>query len=113
MKNGQFINQLRGFHFALGIMENQQQDPVCKECLSLAKTFETLMDDFMRFEREISPLKKDLPEEFSELFSGLYGKFSMISAPESPVGQKKLGACALGEVCFSKIGRALLDRIEG
>jgi len=107
------INRLRVLNFAFGIMENQQEDPVCRRCLSFAKTLEALRDDFMKFEKEFSPLRKDLPDEFAELFTGLYAKLSMISPPGNSVGQKKLGACALGEVCLPKAGRVVLDRLAG
>lgn len=113
MKQQPVVNKLRALNFALGIMENQQEDPVCRECLSFAKTFEALMGDFMKIEKEISPLKEDLPEEFSDLFTGLYGKISLISTPESPTGQKKLGRCALGEVCLPKTGLAVLAKVAG
>lgn len=113
MNHKMVINKLRGLNFAFGIMENQQEDPVCKDCMSFAKTFEALMDDFMKLEKEITPIKRDLPEEFAELFTDLYAKLSMIGIPESPVGQKKAGACALGDVCLPKLGRTVQDKIIG
>lgn len=34
MAQERIINQLRCFHFILGSLENQQNDPFCSKCLS-------------------------------------------------------------------------------
>jgi hypothetical protein len=51
MKNEGPINQIRCLNFILGLLKNQQDDPLCSNCLSFAKNTELVKGKFMEFEK--------------------------------------------------------------
>jgi hypothetical protein len=104
------INKLRGFHFVLGLIENQQKDLFCSICLSFAKTVENTGENFMKFEKSCTGSK--LPKLFCELFEEAHRKLDSIHLPEKPIGQKKEGNCKLPEdICFFKSTYAIYEKI--
>jgi len=97
------LNRLRGFHFILGMMENQQHDSLCATCLSFAKSAETALSSFAEFEAAAGYITTDIHDELSSLLTDLSEKAARIRQPLNPVGQKETGNCKLPEgLCFSK-----------
>ena len=114
MSNSQTINRLRGFHFAVGTMVNQENDPLCAKCVAFAKTAQAIVDGFIEFESAHAAEKRKFPEEFSMLFDDVCDKLALIEHPEEPVRQKKSGNCKLPEgMCYCKSALALLQNING
>jgi hypothetical protein len=107
------LTAYRGFNFALGILENQCGDPLCKECRAFSKTLDALANDLDRFEKEISATKWGRLVGFDGFKTDVREKLSRIKAPENPLSQKKLGKCKLVDVCFTKTGPAVLTKIMG
>lgn len=96
----------------LGVLENQQKDPFCSNCMSFAKTVESTKDTFIKFEKTCTAEKRELANVLSVLFSHVYKKMSSIELPENPVGQKKAGNCKLPEgVCLPKAALAVHEKI--
>lgn len=107
------ISQLRGFHFAVGTIVNQENDPLCGKCSAFAKTAQAIVDGFIEFESAHASERKKLPEEFSFLFDDVCDKLALIEHPEEPVKQKKAGNCKLPEgMCYCKSAMALLQSIK-
>jgi len=112
--NRQVMNELRAFYFILSVMENRQNDPLCGSCAACARTVGALQDGFIKFESGCSPRKKDLPEEYREMFKDVYDMISLLGQPEEPVRQKKAGNCKLPEgVCFTKAALELFKKAVG
>jgi hypothetical protein len=112
MSEENLINKLRGLHFALGMLDNQQKDLFCRNCLSFAKTVEGTARTFTKFEKSCTGEGQDLPEAFRELLADDRRKLEAISVPEKPKGQKKEGNCKLAEgICFAKTAFAICERV--
>jgi len=110
MSNSQTMTRLRGFHFGVGTMVNQENDPLCSSCVAFAKTAQAIIDGFIEFESEHASEKKKFPEEFSMLFDDVCDKLALIEQPEEPIRQKKAGNCKLPEgVCYCKSVLALVQ----
>jgi hypothetical protein len=113
MNNARTITQLRGFHFAVGTMVNQENDPLCGNCVAFAKTAQAIIDGFVEFESAHATERKKLPEEFSFLFDDVCDKLALIEHPEEPIRQKKSGNCKLPEgICYCKSALAILQNIK-
>jgi hypothetical protein len=107
------ITHLRGFHFAVGTIVNQENDPLCGSCVAFAKTAQAIIDSFIEFESAHAAERKKLPEEFSFLFDDVCDKLALIEQPEEPVRQKKEGNCKLPEgVCYCKAALALIQSVK-
>ncbi len=50
MNHERTINQLRGFHFAVGTIVNQENDPLCGNCVAFSRTAQAIIDGFVEFE---------------------------------------------------------------
>jgi hypothetical protein len=113
MNNDELINSLRWFHFAAGILLNQQNDPFCSKCSAFAKTAEDVIGRFSGFKNIYEAEKGNLPDEFVMLFQSADEKLKAIKIPAAPEGQKKAGNCRLSKgVCFTKEVIAFLERMK-
>lgn len=112
MDQDKVINKLRGFNYAAGILTNQQNDPLCSECAAFARTADTLVDGYLKFENAHASDRKKLAEEFSLIFTDVRDKISVIQIPDGPVRQKKAGNCTLPKgVCFTKEIMAFMGKL--
>jgi hypothetical protein len=101
MKNEGPINQIRCLNFILGLLKNQQDDPLCSNCLSFAKNTELVKGKFMEFEKAFFSLSGKPSMEFEKQFKRLYELISSIREPDNPIGQRKTGNCNFPEkVCI-------------
>lgn len=113
MNRDALIVKLRGFHYALGILGNQQNDPLCCQCAAFARSAEAIIDSFIKFQEAHGSGRKKLPDEFAVLFSDIADKASVIEQPEDPMRQKKAGNCKLPHgVCFTKEINVFLQRLD-
>jgi hypothetical protein len=107
------ISQLRGFHFAVGTMVNQENDPLCSNCSAFAKSAQAIIEGFIEFESAHASEKRKLPEEFSILFEDVCDKLALIEQPAEPMKQKKAGNCKLPEgTCYCKSAVAILQSLK-
>lgn len=113
MNNSHTINRLRSFHFAVGTMVNQENDPLCCKCVAFARSARAIIDGFIEFESAHAGDKKKFPEEFSMLLDDVCDKLALIEHSEEPVRQKKAGNCKLPEgMCYCKSAMALVQNIN-
>lgn len=105
-------NQVRGYHFMLGVFKNQKADPFCSKCSAYANSLAAVKEAFDAFEKENKEPLSALSQEQSRLLSEAKEGLAAISSPFEPVGQKKAGNCKLPEgVCFIKKSLALIRQI--
>lgn len=108
----ELLNQVRGYHFLLGVFRNQQKDPYCSACSAFANTLKTARENFAIFEVERDEALKALSTEFGRMMAETRSGLSILQGPADPSGQKKTGNCKLPPgVCFIKASFALVQQI--
>jgi len=108
----ELFNQVRGYHFLLGVFRNQQKDPYCSRCSAFANTLKAARENLARLEAEHGEALKTLPPEFSAMMTETRTGLSIHQGPADPSGQKKTGNCKLPQgVCFIKASFALVQQI--
>ena len=106
------VNQVRAYHFLLGVLRSQQYDPFCKGCSALFNTINAVRDGLMKFEGERAADGKNPHEGIARLFADAKAGLSALELPHNPAGQKKAGNCKLPEgVCFVKSSLALIQKV--
>lgn len=105
-------NQVRGYHFLLGIFRNQQQDPYCSVCSAFANTLTAARENLAALEAEHADALRTLAPEFLPLLAETRAGLSILQGPVAPSGQKKAGKCRLPQgVCFMKASFSLLQQV--
>ena len=113
MSHDNTITRLRGFHFAVGTIVNQGNDPLCSHCVAFARTAQAIIDGFVEFESAHASEKRKFPEEFLFLFEDVCDKLALIEHPSEPIRQKKAGNCKLPSgVCYCKATMELLQNLK-
>jgi hypothetical protein len=108
----ELLNQVRGYHFMLGVFVNRQKDPYCIACSAFANTLKTVRENFGRFEAEHGEALKALSPEFGRIMAETRTGMSILQGPADPSGQKKAGNCKLAQgVCFVKTSFTLIQQI--
>jgi hypothetical protein len=106
------MNQIRGYHFLLGVFGNQQKDPYCSVCSAFANTLRATRENFATFESEHNEALTALAPEFSGMLARTRADLSALQGPADPSGQKKAGNCKLPQgMCFIKASFALVQQI--
>jgi hypothetical protein len=105
-------NQVRGYHFMLGVFRNQQKDPYCIACSAFANTLKAARENLAKLEAEHGEALKALSPDFSRMLVEARTGLSILQGPADPSGQKKAGNCKLPQgVCFIKASFALIQQI--
>lgn len=108
----ELVNQVRGYHFLLGVFRNQQRDPYCGVCSAFANTLKAAQENFATFEAEHIDALKALTPEFGAMLAGTRADMSTLQGSGDPSGQKKAGNCKLPQgICFIKASFALVQQI--
>ena len=108
----ELMNQVRGFHFLLGIFRNQQMDPYCSACSAFANTLAAARENFAKLEAEHADVLKTLAQEFRQMLADTRAGLEMLQGPTAPSGQKKAGNCKLPQgICFIKASSAIIPQI--
>jgi len=108
----ELINQVRGYHFLLGVFRNQQKDPFCSACSAFANTLKAARENLAKLEAEQGEALKSLSPEFGRMIAEARTGLSILQGPADPCGQKKAGNCKLPQgVCFIKASFALIQQI--
>jgi hypothetical protein len=108
----ELLNQVRGYHFMLGVFRNQQKDPYCIACSAFANTLKAAREDLAKLEAEQGEALKALSPEFGRMMVEVRTGLSTLQGPADPSGQKKAGNCKLPQgVCFIKASFALIQQI--
>jgi len=108
----ELLNQVRGYHFLLGVVRSQQKDPYCSACSAFANTLKAARENLARLEAEHDGSLKVLPPQFGVMIAETRTDLSLLQGPAEPAGQKKAGNCKLPQgVCFIKASFALVQQI--
>lgn len=108
----EIVNQVRGYHFLLGVFKNQGKDPYCSVCSAFANTLRSAQDNLAKFESEHAAALAALSPQFQSMLAETRGGLSSLPAPSAPTGQKKAGNCKLPQgVCFLKASFSLIQQI--
>ena len=106
------LNQVRGYHFILGVFRNQQKDPYCSACSAFANTLTAARENLATLEAEHGEALKAHLTEFGRMMAETRAGLSLLQSPADPSGQKKAGNCKLPQgVCFIKASFALVQQI--
>ena len=106
------MNQVRGYHFLLGVLRNQQKDPYCSVCSAYANTLKAARENLAKLEADHAEAIKALAPEFGLMLTDTRAGLSLLQGPVDPSGQKKAGKCKLPQgVCFIKASLALLQQV--
>jgi hypothetical protein len=105
------INQVRGYHYLLGVFRNQQKDPYCSVCSAFANTLKAAQEGSAAFEASNADAINALGPQFTGMLADTRAGLSALAAPVDPSGQKKAGNCKLPKgVCFIKASFALIQQ---
>lgn len=105
-------NRARGCAFVLGVLKQQQRDPLCRECNGYVKTAQALRSAFDEPDAAEFSNHTNITSEWTSFFAEAKQDLSHLSLPAAPVSQKKAGACKLPEgACFCKSSLALMQKI--
>jgi hypothetical protein len=106
------LNQVRGYHFLLGVFRNQQKDPYCGVCSAFANTLKAAQEGLATFEASNADVIRMLAPQFTGMLVGTRAGLAALPAPFAPSGQKKAGNCKLPQgVCFIKASFALIQQV--
>ena len=108
----ELMNQVRGYHFLLGVFRSQQNDPYCSICSAYANTLKVARENLAALEAGNAGAFAELDQRFTGMLSGTRAGLDALSGPVNPSGQKKAGNCKLPQgVCFIKTSFALLQQM--
>jgi hypothetical protein len=108
----ELANQVRGYHFMLGVFRNQQKEPYCIACSAFANTLKAARENVAKLDAEHSEALNTLSTEFGRMMAETRTGLSILQGSSEPSGQKKAGNCKLPQgVCFIKASFALVQQI--
>ena len=108
----ELMNQVRGYHFLLGVFRNQQSDFYCSVCSAFANTLKAARENLERLDAEHADALKRLAPGFEAMLAETRAGFLLLQDPVNPSGQKKAGNCKLPQgVCFIKASFSLIQQI--
>jgi hypothetical protein len=108
----ELLNKVRGYHFMLGVFNNQKNDPYCIACSAFANTLKAARENLATLEAEHGEALKALSPEFGRMMAETRTGLSILQGPADPAGQKKAGNCKLPQgICFIKTSFALVQQI--
>jgi hypothetical protein len=106
------LNQVRGYHFLLGVFRNQQKDPYCSVCSAFANTLKAAQEGLASFEASNAEAINVMAPPFTVMLAETRAGLAALPAPSAPSGQKKAGNCKLPQgVCFIKASFALIQQV--
>ena len=106
------LNQVRGYHFLLGVFRGQQTDPFCCTCSAYANTLKAAREGLAAFEASNAEALGALAPQFADMLVETRSGLLSLTVPAGPSGQKKAGNCSLPKgVCFIKASFSLLQQV--
>ena len=106
------LNQVRGYHFLLGVFGNRQKDPFCSVCSAYANTLRAAQEGLAAFEASNVDAIRAMAPQFTAMLAEARSGLSALSEPPAPSGQKRAGNCKLPQgVCFIKASFSLLQQV--
>jgi hypothetical protein len=106
------LNQVRGYHFLLGVFRNQLKDPYCGVCSAYANTLKAAREGLAAFEASDADAVGAMAPQFAGMLAETRAGLASLPSPADPSGQKKAGNCKLPQgVCFIKASFSLLQQV--
>ncbi len=108
----ELLNQVRAYHYLVGVLTNQRDDLFCHTCSAWNNTLNNTREALKQFEAEHAAELCALSQEVVTLLTETRSRLAGLANAANPAGQKKAGNCKLPEgVCFVKVSRALLEKV--
>jgi hypothetical protein len=106
------VTRLRYCHFIVGVLANQQHDPLCSICKAFTNSVRQIRQEVNAYMTVNTSELKALPEQVSIMLADAKMMLADLHPAEDAVGQKKAGNCKLPQgICFVKASKGLVDRI--
>ena len=108
----ELLNQVRAYHYLVGVLTNQQHDLFCRKCRAWNNTLNNTREALQQFEARHAAELRDLSPEAKALLAETRNCLAGLANAADPAGQKKAGNCKLPEgVCFVKVSRTVLEKV--
>jgi hypothetical protein len=107
------INHIRFYHFISAVLENQQADPLCRECKALVNSVRAMREGLDAIKNEHHIALESVPKETLYLYEEAIIRIGLLKTSEKAIGQKSAGNCRMPKgVCFAKSSKGMLKTIE-
>lgn len=108
----ELFNQIRAYHYLVGVLTNQQSDLYCGQCSAWNNTLNNTREALRQLEVEHAAEVRNLSPEATAFLTETRSCLAVLANAANPSGQKKAGNCKLPEgVCFVKVSRTLLEKV--
>lgn len=108
----ELFNQIRSYHYLVGVLTNQQHELFCGQCSAWNNTLNNARETLRQFDIEHEAELRNLSSEVVALLAEIHSRLAGLACVAHPAGQKKAGNCKLPEgVCFMKNSRSLLEKV--
>ena len=108
----EILNQVRAYHYLVGVLMNQQQDLFCHACSAWNNTLNNTREALRLFDIEHPAALSGLSSEATAFLTETRSRLAGLANAVNPAGQKKAGNCKLPEgVCFVKASCALVGKV--
>ncbi|HUI68158.1 MAG TPA: hypothetical protein VL087_08100 [Nitrospirota bacterium] len=106
------LNQVRAYHYLIGVLTRQQSDLFCGQCTAWNNTLNNTREALKQFEAEHEAELHNLSPEVVAFLVDTRSCLEGLANVANPAGQKKAGNCKLPEgVCFVKTSRSILEKV--
>ena len=106
------LNQVRAYHYLVGVLTKQQHDLFCGQCSAWNNTLNNTREALKLFDAEHASELHNLSPEVVAFLADTRSRLEGLTNFAHPTGQKKAGNCKLPEgVCFVKASRSLLEKV--
>ena len=107
------INHIRFYHFISAVLENQQADPLCRECKAFVNSVIAMRENLDTIKSEHHNELEAVPKEILYLYEEAITRIGLLKTSDKSEGQKSAGNCKLPKgVCFTKSPKGILKTIE-
>ena len=105
-------NHIRFYHFISAVLENQQADPLCRECKALVNSVRAIREGLDIIKNEYSDELEAVPKETVYLYEEAITRIGLIKSSKKSEGQKSAGNCKMPKgVCFAKSSKGMLKSL--
>jgi hypothetical protein len=108
----ELLNQLRAYHYLVGVLTNQQRDLFCGQCSAWNNTLNNTREALKQLDDEHAAELRNLASGIAALLAETRSRLAGLANIAHPAGQKKAGNCKLPEgVCFVKASRSIMEKV--
>jgi hypothetical protein len=108
----ELLNQLRAYHYLVGVLTNQQRDLFCGQCSAWNNTLNNTREALKQLDDEHAAELRNLASGVAALLAETRSRLAGLANVAHPAGQKKAGNCKLPEgVCFVKASGSIMEKV--